>query len=380
MRIGLVCQSCDSRTGIGRIVNSLATEYLSSGREVICAAQHFEGANERIIRRHVPSLSLSKGLSKLIFRLSGPPFDDSEVDIVHAFGAGRGAHIVSAQSCHRAGMELLRTKRRQFVERRGLGFYDRVSLADELALFTSPSTRRIIAVSRLVQSQIEEQYQVDPKKISIVPNGVDCDLFDRLRNEVDRTAIRSSFGLIEDQFVLLFVGNEFGRKGLHVLLRGIKSLNDKRVFLLVVGDGDRKSYERLAGELGISEQVGFTGSIPNPERLYFAADAFVLPTLYEPFGLVVVEAMAAGIPVITSKGCGATEGMEHQKEVYHLDDPTSLEEMTEAMRSLATSASLRQAIASKGREKAKQFAWDRVAAKVLDVYGEVLASLPHSRN
>ena len=373
MRIGLASQSFDHRTGIGRIATSLAAELIALGHDVIGAAQEFEEVDPRITKLRVPRLSSSKGINKLLFRLNGFPFERSKIDIAHTFGVGRGVEIVSAQSCHRAGMELLRGK--GHMGGRNLGFYDYISLVDERALLTSQSTRRIIAVSHLVRTQIQEYYPVDPLLISIVPNGVDYKAFERLRSEESKTAIRLRLGLSNDRFVLLFVGNEFERKGLHVLLRAVKALGDQSAYLLVVGAGDQGAYGKLASDLGISNQVGFAGSIPNPEKLYMAADVFVLPTLYEPFGIVVLEAMAAGIPVITSQACGATEGMRHQEHVLFLENPTFVEELVEAVRLLRRDDNLREKMIAAGLERAREFSWDRVAQRVAEIYNEVRRSL-----
>ncbi len=371
MRIGLVSQSYDNRTGIGRIVKALALEFVGLGHAVSCAAQHFEDVDRRITECHVPSLSSSKALNKMLFTLNGSPFSGGEVDIINTFGVGRGANIVTAQSCHRAGMELLRSKSDQFLESRGLGLYDRVSLIDERVLLTVPTTKRIMAVSQLVKSQIETFYKVAPEKVTVVPNGVDYTLFKALRTRVDRSGQRMSLGFSPDDFVLLFVGNEFGRKGLKTLLQSLAALNDRKLRLLVVGGGDRQAYERRTAELGIMDNVSFMGNIPAPETMYLVADAFVIPSLYEPFGIVILEAMAAGVPVITSKSCGASEGMTDREHLLLLENPASVEELTEAIGLLSRDETMRRKLIAAGVEKAKEFSWDRIARKVLSVYEDV---------
>lgn len=372
MRIGLVCESCDRRTGIGRIVNSLGSVFLDNGHEVICASQRFEDVDRKISRYSIPHLTSSNGLNKLLFRFGMPAIRGLKADIVHTFGVGRGADVVSAQSCHHAGHSLLRCYRNQVLERGGFGFYDWVSLGDERALLNAPSTRAIIAVSQLVRSQIEEVYRIDPRKISVIPNGVDYSVFNELRTRDDRLDLQRTLGFPPDSFNLLFVGNEFGRKGLTAVLRAISLLRDKELRLVVVGAGQRRTYEVLAAELRVSESVTFTGSVPNPERFYVAADTLILPSLYEPFGMVVIEAMAAGLPVITSKACGATEGMVHGNHIYQVDDPASAEEVAEAIATLKANTLLRQNIAAGGLEKAKEFAWESVAQRILTVYKEIL--------
>jgi UDP-glucose:(heptosyl)LPS alpha-1,3-glucosyltransferase len=268
-------------------------------------------------------------------------------------------------------MELLRPYSSGFLEQHNCGVYDRVSLNDERALLTSSSTRKIIAVSKLVKSQIENFYPVNQEHIAVVPNGVNLAVFERLRKQTNRTELRSKVGCSRDDFLLLFVGNEFGRKGLRVVLQSLRALDDRRVRLLVVGNGDRARYSRLALDLGVVDNVHFVGSVPGPEDLYFAADAFVLPSIYEPFGIVVLEAMAAGVPVITSRLCGATEEMRHRQHVFHLADPTSIEELTEAIRVLMRDETLRKTLIDEGSEKVRDYSWDNVAHEMLSVYNEI---------
>jgi UDP-glucose:(heptosyl)LPS alpha-1,3-glucosyltransferase len=303
--------------------------------------------------------------------MCGKPFRDDEADVINTFGVGRGADVVTAQSCHRGGMDVLRSRANQFLERPSIGFYDRVSLNDERILLTSPVTQRVIAVSELVKSQIEELYNVNPEDIAVVPNGVNFSLFEMLRTQVDRPSKRKSLGFSPDDFVLLFVGNEFGRKGLKALLQSLVALDDRNVQLLVVGSGNQQSYRRFATELGIATGVHFAGNIPSPEAMYLVADAFVLPSLYEPFGLVVLEAMAAGVPVITSKATGAVEGMLNRRHALLLEYPASVEELLEAVRLLKGDESLRKHLIASGFEKAKEFTWGKVAQRTLGIYDDV---------
>jgi UDP-glucose:(heptosyl)LPS alpha-1,3-glucosyltransferase len=375
MRIGLVCQSCNNRTGIGRIVNSLASEFIGVGHHVMCAAQDFEGIDTRITQRRVPSISPSKGLNKLLFRLNGRPFRESEVDVIHTFGVGRNAHIVSAQSCHRAGMELLRAHQAQILERQVWGVYDHVSLSDERALLTLPFTRQIIAVSQMVKLQIVRTYGIDGERIAVVPNGVRLESFEMRRTNLNRPELRAALGLSHDDYALLFVGNEYGRKGLKVFIQSLSILRDRSLRILVVGGGDREQYQGLAAELGVEDQVKFLGSITSPEDMYFAADLLVHPSLYEPFGIVVIEAMAAGLPVIASATCGATEGMQHRKHVLLLEDPTSLAELSGAIQLLREDHVLRQTLIAGGMEKSKEYSWGRIAETILALYQGVRRSL-----
>jgi glycosyltransferase involved in cell wall biosynthesis len=124
--------------------------------------------------------------------------------------------------------------------------------------------------------------------------------------------------------------------------------------------------------LGIADSVLFMGSVSKPEALYFAADALVFPSLYEPFGIVVLEAMAAGLPVITSRFCGAVEGMMHEEHGLYLDDPSDINNLCQQMQRLVSDKGLRARLAANGKQEAGKFDWSSIAPQILNIYREVL--------
>jgi glycosyltransferase involved in cell wall biosynthesis len=105
-----------------------------------------------------------------------------------------------------------------------------------------------------------------------------------------------------------------------------------------------------------------------------AADLFVLPAIYEPFGIVVLEAMAAGVPAVVSRSCGAAEGMRHRHDLVLLEENGSVEELVEAIREVRQDESLRRTMSEAGKIKAREFSWDLIATKMLGIYSEVMRS------
>ena len=373
MRIALLSQSVDNESGIGRIVLSLARQFQGAGHEVHGLVQRVGVAERPFVVQKVFSVPFSKGLNKLVYRFGAErALRGSDYDIIHAFGVGRFADVVSAQSCHRAGIAIMKEHRGSLVSKANWGVYDRVSLADERRLLTSPRTKKIIAVSSLVKNQILEYYRVDSERIEVVPNGVDLSLFARPRKEEDISESRSALGIPKGRFVLLFMGNEFGRKGLAVLIRSLATMRDSALHLLVVGRDDPVPYQHLAHAVGCLKQITFRGGAVNPERVYSWADAFVLPTLYEPFGMVIVEAMAAGLPVIATSHCGAVEGMKHGVHGLYLRNPGDVHELADQIRNLTLDGALRDRLAHAGREEARGFDWSLVVPRILDVYKSIM--------
>jgi UDP-glucose:(heptosyl)LPS alpha-1,3-glucosyltransferase len=171
--------------------------------------------------------------------------------------------------------------------------------------------------------------------------------------------------------LLCLVANEFRRKGLEVVLRAMAAAANPRIQLVVVGRDDPAPFRSLISNLGLSSRVHFAGSVRGVNEYYAAADIFVLPTLYEPFGLVITEAMAAGLPVIVSKLAGAAEIMEPGRDGVLLDDPHDSIELARAIDSLAA-PEIRDRMGRQARETALRHQWHDVVAQVSAVYRQVI--------
>jgi len=189
---------------------------------------------------------------------------------------------------------------------------DRVALAIERRAYAPGSYRRVIANSRMVREDIVRRYDVPAEAVEVVYNGVDLERF-RPDNRERGRALRAALGLSPEQLVLLFVGGGFGRKGLGRLIDALPTLVrvHPRAVLLVLGrDSTQREHAGRAAERGVSESVVFLGRRPDPEVCYGAADLYVLPTWYDSFAFSVMEALASGLPVVTTSLAGASELIE----------------------------------------------------------------------
>lgn len=187
--------------------------------------------------------------------------------------------------------------------------YHHFMLRTERAMFQHPALRAVICNSELVRDDVVGRFGVDPRRCTVIRNGVDSDFFNPAAAREQREALRERYGIPQTAPVLVYVGSGFERKGVAQALRAIAP--HAAVHLVVVG-GDKKlaRYQRLATQLGVSERTHFTGPQRDVRSHYGLADGFILPTLYEPFGSVVIEAMACGLPVLTSTRCGGAELLE----------------------------------------------------------------------
>lgn len=187
--------------------------------------------------------------------------------------------------------------------------YHRYLLAAERRLFASVRLKAVICNSCMVRDEIRRHFGVAEDKLHIVYNGVDLELF-HPRIKSARAAVRSRLGMAPDAMAYLFVGSGFERKGLAQLLRAMPRIGGAH--LIVVGEDKRQGrMQQLCAQLGVLPRVHFAGAQDDVKPWYGAADCLVLPTLYDPFPNAALEAMASGLPVITTTQCGAADFIEN---------------------------------------------------------------------
>lgn len=203
-------------------------------------------------------------------------------------------------------------QRRRALHLRGkisiaLNPYHHYVMMAEKALFYSPHLKAVICNSRMVKDEIRHYFGVPEEKLHVIYSGVDTDAFHPNVREGHGDTVRTRYDIPLDCAVLLFVGAGFERKGLATLLNAMVALPPS-THLLVVGK-DRKigAFKALAAKLHLDRRVCFVGAQAEVRPFYGAADVLVLPTLYDPFPNVALEAMACGLPVITSNKSGAAE-------------------------------------------------------------------------
>jgi glycosyltransferase involved in cell wall biosynthesis len=218
----------------------------------------------------------------------------------------------------------------------------------------------LAAVSASVASQIAKYFQ--RSDVAVIRNGVDTVRFSPSLRLARRAAARDQFALSTGDFVLLFIGNDWRKKGLRTLLQALSSSAWVPFKLLVIGTDAQKPYQTLARSPEMAGRVRFLGPSPDVLQFYAAADAYVGPSLEDAYGLPVVEAMACGLPVIASSRAGASEIIEHLKNGLVLQDPEDPEELAELLRSMYSDAALRERLGDAAFKTAQRYSWDDNAA------------------
>jgi len=233
---------------------------------------------------------------------------------------------------------------------------------------------RVICASQGEKEMIGSLYGVPSQRITVVPCGVDTDVF----RPLDKAAMRRKLGLGAKEQIVLFVGRIEPLKGIDVLLRAVSHL-DGHFRVLVIGgdgkDGARKSeLAALAAELRIADKVTFLDAVPHESlpTYYNAADICVVPSYYESFGLVAVEAMACGVPVIASRVGGLKETVKDGQTGY-LVPWLCPEPFAERLELLLNNEPMRLSLGRGARAAAERYHWSEVAARVEDVYHDLVS-------
>lgn len=255
-------------------------------------------------------------------------------DVHAAFGViSPPGGIMWVQSVHRAWIEI--SQRERNLKGRIKQWVNPIHpylLAREKWYFQSRRYTRLIALTEQVKADLMRFYSVPAADIDILPNGYSPAEFNVARRGADRAAVRAELGFADSDQVVVFVANELERKGFGPLMRAMAKLRDKSLRLLVVGRVTPSGYIAEMRSLGIADQVKFVGPSNDVGRYYAASDAFALPTTYEAWGLVIVEAMACGLPVLTSRLAGAAITVQEGRTGELLDNPRDVDEITMKLR------------------------------------------------
>jgi UDP-glucose:(heptosyl)LPS alpha-1,3-glucosyltransferase len=217
---------------------------------------------------------------------------------------------IAGGGCHREFVAI-RRQRASLPQRLAidLNLHTRATAAAEARLFASPRLRAVICVSQQVRDDLLRWYRPDPAKLHVVYNGIDLGRFDPRWRDEHRARLRREHGL-GDRPTFAFIGGGWDNKGLDTVLRALARSGLDAVLFVVGKDRRRPRYERLARSLGIAGRVRFAGPQADVRPFYAMADATVLASHFETFGLVALESMAMGVPVVVSRQAGVAELVE----------------------------------------------------------------------
>lgn len=372
MRLALVTHKVDLQDGQGRVNYEIATELLAQGHSVTVIAEACspEIASHRngsfvCMREHTLPTQLLRNLYFAFRSGRWVRAHRDEFDLVQANGfvMWEPADVVAVHYVHSAWL-----KNKFFPFRWGslspYAYYQRV-LAILNARFEMGAFRQarvLVAVSEETAREVVD-LGVDRSRVRVVYNGVDLRQFHPGPEE------RDSFGLPSGVTLALFAGDiRTPRKNLDTALRALSAVED--LHLVVAGQVDGSPYPALAKLLGVVDRAHFIGLTHRMPALMRSVDFFIMPSRYESFGMVVIEGMATGIPVILSSKVGAVEIAGATSLV--LDEPDNVNGLSLALRKMMIGGAGVKSMAKAGRIRALAFDWAQTTSGYLDVYKELL--------
>ena len=380
LRIAMVALDFHREGGSEGRTAQLVDRLVADGHEVHMVGARIAGRwDPRAVQRRIPTPDHPHWLEVLLFARRAEMLVRSEhYDIVHnqirpfvpgVVTVGGGSHRFYLD-------EVLPREKGRFLAgvKRAMPLH-RVLLALEQRGFRPDRCPVIIANSQLSRSGILQHYAFPRERIVVAYNGVDPVRFTPDSRPLYRDATRQRLGIGPQEFMVVFVGQGFGRKGLGTLLAAVAALDRKGVQarLVVVGRGASRPWIRRAARLGIARRLSMVGHAPDPTAYYAAADVFALPTFFDPFANATLEAMAAGLPVVTSGRNGVAEILHPGVDGLVVQSPDDVAGFADALTSLAN-PERRRAMGEQARQTALAFPWERPLETTLAAYRDVIGA------
>ena len=301
-------------------------------------------------------------------------------DVVHAITPCRGADVYEprggtvAESVER-NLALVRLGALRSVKRQAnrLNLKQQHALRLERALLRGAEGPVVVAISDYVVRQLKRHYDVPDARIRKIYNGVDPDPTPADERARHREAIRREFGIAEADCLVLSIAHNFRLKGIRQWMEALRLLVSRgvtKVRSLVIGRGDSARWHELARRMGIMRHLTFVGPSERIREFHHAGDVLVHPTFYDPCSRVVLEAMVAGLPCVTTRWDGASEMIEDGISGFVLDDPRDITAIADRVDRLG-SVELRRRMGGAASAVAERVEMVRHAAEMMAVYKEV---------
>lgn len=240
--------------------------------------------------------------------------------------------------------------------------------AVERALLTAAEPPVVLCLSDYIKSVARAHYPLAESSLATLFNAVDLRKFDPAARPETRGEVRGRLGVADDRVVALMIAQDFERKGLREAIAALARVADPRLVLLVVGRQNPEPYRQMARRAGVEGRVIFAGATADPYAFYRAADFFVLPTRHDPCSLVVLEALAMGLPVISTKFNGACEIMTEGRHGYVMEDPADVGALAARMTEMLD-AGRRGAMSAHCLELRPALSYEHHLDRLVEIYG-----------
>jgi UDP-glucose:(heptosyl)LPS alpha-1,3-glucosyltransferase len=365
MKLALSYPGCHKRAGVERIMLETANYLARRGHDLTVYAAEFEydSLDARIHTQLIP-LPKSRFAAPigLFARAVKEKLRSQQFDLHCTFGVVcPDGGVEWVQSVHKAWLEISQTTR-------DLG--GRITqmcnpihpmlLRQEHHRMAGRNYRKLVALTPDVSSDLQRLYRVPVSDIEVLPNGFSSNDFNLENAHKYREVLRQQLGYSATDKVVIFVANELERKGFYSLTQAISMLEDQDIKLLVAGKVNGENEKRYLSDLSLYSRTKFVGPSAEVYKYYAAADLFALPTKYEAWGMVIVEAMACGLPVVTSRLAGASVAVKEGINGLLLDNPSDPAEVAQKLRHALYSFRPQPEVVA---DSVSEFSWDNILAK-----------------
>lgn len=378
MRIAYIVEHCHKKGGHERYVAQLA-EKMSEKHEVHIFANSFSDVEAEVFYHHVPMFSKPTllMLGSFIINAGILVAKHGPFDIIHSQGANAIVqNVVTNHTSQKA--RIIAMSEFAFLERGWLGrihdiLLEKMIVANEERIYGLDSRCQVIAVSNGVKREMLKFYKLPAQNITVVVNGVDLESFSPLNRKTMRADWRIKNGFSAEDFIILFVGGDWERKGLEIIIGALALIPQDFVKLAVVGNWHREAeYRKMVKSKGLDKRVCFCGATTQSETAYAGADLFVLASLYEACPFSVLEALASGLPIVMTAVNGSDEFVHSGENGFLI--PRDRRVLSQVVNRFITERNLLVDMGSASRRIAQNYSWSRCIEETERVYLKVLNS------
>ena len=368
MKIAFLVHDYHRSGGHSRYVAELATRFAKDHEVHVFANRAERESASNIVFHAVPAWRANALTTVLTFALPVTLQVGRGFDIIHSQGfCGFRGNVFTSHICNRAWHLALEKLEGGVTWRERI--FNLVAGALEYGVYHFAERSAVVAISQRVASDLVQYYGCCAP-IQVIYHGVDHQVFSPGNARGWRAEARAQHGLPDHEPVFLYVGDL--RKGASRCIQALARLEHGR--LLLVSRTPQEPFRKMAEAAGVSDRVHLAGFTNQVEKVYAAADAFVFPTPYDAFAMVVLEAMASGLPVISSREAGASELIRHGVNGLLLDDAASVPELSRLMGSLLKDRVWAAGLGCAAGRSVEAMSWDSVAQQTMRVYQELLQS------
>ncbi len=347
---------------------------LDPALEIHVFANRWQAWSDRVSFHQVPIIRFPRFLTTVSFAwFAQQAIDRAGMDLIHSHDRMFRPHIYTMHGLpHRVWVKEVRKKKR-------LSLFDQATAWVEKRMVADGYCQYYLAVSSITRDIFRREYQVDSGRVPVIHPGSEAFSTTSAEKSGARSEIFRKYGLPSAVPVILFVSMNFDIKGLYPLMAGLGKMRqlypDQRFTLLIAGRDNQKKYERLARQAGIAGQTVFTGLIPREELdgIYQAGDVYAMLSKFDTFGMVVLEAMARGLPVVVSGNVGAKDLIAEGINGFVIDNPSDSDYVAQVLHTVLQE-DVRRIMGNSALETSRHYTWESTANKVKEIYMKILDS------